>query len=326
MVDISRETAWEMFKKLLLIRRVEEKIIYLFTQRQIRCPIHLSIGEEAIAVGICQALSAEDMVFSNHRCHAHYLAKGGSLKRMFAELYGRQTGCCQGMGGSMHLVDQSVNMMGSSSIVASSVPLAVGCAWRMKLKKRPVVTVSFFGDGAMEEGVLYESMNFAALHKLPIIFVCEDNGLATYTPLSQRQPKAAISQRASAFMTCQSIKKGHDCGKIYQMIKTVIANNIFPAFLHIQTLRFTEHVGPKYETEAGVIDKELMKKAVEHYCPIKFWSKFLERHGMFRSSLETKNILADIDRSISEAITFAQLSPFPSHNILKNITWRLDNE
>jgi len=320
MGKVEKNIALQMLTKLLLIREVEKKIIYLFAQRQMRCPIHLSIGEEASAVGVCQALKREDMVFSNHRCHAHYLAKGGSVKRMFAELYGRDTGCCRGMGGSMHLVDQSVNMMGSSSIVASSVPIAVGAAWRNKLQNNKIITAVFFGDGAMEEGVIYESMNFAVLHNLPIFFVCENNELATYTPIADRQPKNAIVKRAQAFMGYYAIKNGFDCAEIYNTTKVIISSRRYPIFIHIPVVRFTEHVGTKYEIDVGIVDLKKIQHQMNDSCPVRFWENYLLKNYSCITHDEIQSIILSIKEIIDEAVDFAQKSSFPEPDFLQKIT------
>ncbi len=157
------------------IRLFEEKIVQLYPQQQMRTPVHLCIGQEAIAAGVCQFLKKEDFCFSNHRCHGHYIAKGMSLSSIMAELYGKSTGCCAGKGGSMHLVDPENGILATTAIVGGGIPLAVGAALSLKMKKRKNIVAVFFGDGAVDQGVFYESLNFAALKKLPVLFVCENN-------------------------------------------------------------------------------------------------------------------------------------------------------
>ena len=181
---------------MLRIRRVEEAIADRYVEQEMRCPTHLCIGQEAIAVGVCDVLERKDKVFSNHRAHGHYLAKGGDLSAMIAELYGRVTGCCGGRGGSMHLIDLDAGVMGTTPIVGGTIPVATGSAWASALQKRGEVTVVFFGEGCFEEGVMHESLNFAALHKLPIVFICENNEFSVYTPLSLRQPQRQQHQIA----------------------------------------------------------------------------------------------------------------------------------
>src|SRR3989344_7824434 len=169
---------YKFYRSLYRIRRVEEEIARVYPTNKIKSPVHLSIGQEAVSVGVCLALDSQDIVFGTYRGHALYLAKGGNLKKMIAELYGRATGCAKGKGGSMHLIDVTAGVMGGSAVVGTTIPQAVGYAYALKIKKSSSVVVSFFGDGAVEEGVFHESMNFAALKNLPIIFVCENNSYA----------------------------------------------------------------------------------------------------------------------------------------------------
>ena len=182
--DIARQLYYQMLR----IRMVEEAIADLYAQQDMRCPIHLCIGQEAVAVGVCAALAADDYVLSGHRSHGHYLAKGGNLPAMLAEFYGKVTGCCQGKGGSMHLVDLAAGFLGAVPIVGSTMPIAVGTALASVMRGESRVTAVFFGEGATEEGVFHESLNFAALQKLPVVFVCENNLYSVYSPLAVRQP------------------------------------------------------------------------------------------------------------------------------------------
>src|SRR3972149_11018294 len=187
-----------LFRSMLRIRRIEEALADRYAEQEMRCPMHLCIGQEAIAVGVCAALFANDVMFSNHRAHGHYLAKGGNLNALIAELYGRSTGCCGGRGGSMHLIDLDVGFMGATPIVGGTVPLAVGAAWAARLQAQDRLGVAFFGDGCFEEGVMHESLNFASLHQLPVLFVCENNNFSVYTPLRERQPARSIHAVAQA--------------------------------------------------------------------------------------------------------------------------------
>src|SRR5581483_333859 len=182
-MDISK-----LYHQMLRIRAVEEAIAALYSEQQMRCPVHLSIGQEAVAAGSCAAVEQTDYAMSGHRSHAHYLAKGGSLRAMMAEIYGKAAGCCGGKGGSMHLVDLAAGFLGAVPIVGSTIPIAVGTAFASKARGESRVTLSFFGEGATEEGVFHESINFASLKKLPVVFVCENNFYSVYSPLSVRQP------------------------------------------------------------------------------------------------------------------------------------------
>ena len=178
----------DLIRSMTRIRMVEEEIANRYSQQQMRCPVHLSIGQEASAVGVCSVLKNTDLVFSGHRNHAHYLAKGGSLKKMINEIYGNSNGCSGGRGGSMHLTDIPSGFVASTPIVASTIPIAAGAALSVQAKNTDQVVVVFFGDGAMESGVTYETLNFAAVKNLPILFVCENNRYSVYSPLSVRQP------------------------------------------------------------------------------------------------------------------------------------------
>src|SRR5580704_14655173 len=178
----------QLFTAMLRIRLIEEEIAARYAQEKMRCPIHLSIGQEAVAVGVSSVLRRTDQIVTTHRCHAHYLAKGGDLKAMLCELMGREPGCCSGRGGSMHLFDRDAGVLLSLPIVAASIPIGVGAAFAMKRKKQDNVAVIYLGDASVEEGVFHESANFAALRRLPAIFICENNLYSVYTALHDRQP------------------------------------------------------------------------------------------------------------------------------------------
>jgi acetoin:2,6-dichlorophenolindophenol oxidoreductase subunit alpha len=176
----SKKLLKNLYKRMILIRICEESFVEPILSDEVRCPCHLYSGEEAVATGICASLTDRDYIFGNHRSHGHYLAKGGGLKELVAEIYCRESGCSCGRGGSMHLIDPEKGVLGVAPIVAGTVSLALGAALASSIRRDDRVTVSFFGDGATGEGVLYESLNFAALKKLPIIFVCENNLYATH--------------------------------------------------------------------------------------------------------------------------------------------------
>ena len=181
-------TLKKLYREMVRIRIVEESIAEHYPEQEMRCPVHFSIGQEAVAVGVCVHLDPSDHVFSNHRSHGHYLAKGGDLKAMVAEIYGKEAGCSRGFGGSMHLLDLKHGFLGAAPIVGSTIPIAVGSALTATVKEEDRVTVVFLGDGATEEGVFSESLNFAALKQLPVVFVCENNLYSVYSPLSVSQP------------------------------------------------------------------------------------------------------------------------------------------
>src|SRR5258708_10436408 len=178
----------DLYRQMLRIRLVEERIGELYAEQEMRCPTHLSIGQEATPVGISAHLRRDDMVFSNHRSHGHYLAKGGDLKGMLAERYGSETGCAAGKGGRQHLIEVECGFMGSAPILASTISVGVGAAWAARMEGRDQVAVVYFGDGATEEGAFHEALNFAGTYKLAVLFVCENNLYSVHSALNVRQP------------------------------------------------------------------------------------------------------------------------------------------
>ena len=179
----------KLLKEMYLVRLTDTYIAEKYSEQKMRCPIHLSLGQEGPSAAMCLNLKKNDLAISYHRSHAHYLNKGGSLKKFIAELYGKKTGCSKGIGGSMHLIDLKKNFLGSTAIVSNSIPVGVGYAFSKKLKKSNSRVCIFLGDAGTEEGVFYESANFAALKNLPVVFFCENNKYSVYSNLSKRQPK-----------------------------------------------------------------------------------------------------------------------------------------
>lgn len=303
----------ELFRAMTRIRRVEEAIADRYREQEMRCPVHLCIGQEAIAAGICAVLDPADRVFSNHRAHGHYLAKGGDLNAMVAELYGRAGGCCGGRGGSMHLIDLAVGFMGATPIVGGTVPLAVGSAWASSLRQDGKVTVVFFGDGCFEEGVMHESLNFAALHQLPVIFVCENNGLSVYTPRNQRQPSRPIHRVAEAHGVTAVAGNGNDAEEVLALGRNAIdcaRRGLGPQFLELSTYRWREHCGPDFddglryratsEIEAGLQDCPIarLRRKIEFFDPA------------FREAIDRMDV--EIAREIDAAFAFALASSHPA--------------
>ena len=244
----------QLFWQALRIRRVEERIIKLYPSDLIQSPVHLSIGQEAVAVGLCEPLRRDDLLFGTYRSHAFYLAKGGDLKEMVAELCGRQDGMAKGKAGSMHLTAPDVGFMGSSAVVASSIPHAVGAALAAKLRKTGQVIVTAYGDGATEEGVYHESLNFAALYQLPVLFVCENNGLAVHAPQAERQGYRTAEQPALYGIEAEILREGWDfeaVGDVTARLVEAIRADGKPRYLEIKTYRYNEHVGPGEDFDAG---------------------------------------------------------------------------
>ncbi len=243
----------ECFEDILRIRLVEEAIAGEYPKQEMRCPVHLSIGQEAAAVGICQALRSDDWVFSAHRCHAHYLAKGGDLTRMLAEIYGRSIGCVGGRGGSMHLSDLDSGFVAATPIVGSTIPIAVGAALTSQLNATSRVVVAFFGEAAVETGVLHESINFACVRKLPVIFACENNQYSVYSPMEVRQPgNRRPSEAAAGHGLPTSVVDGNDVQAVWVASTDAVARaraGDGPTFIEMPTYRSRQHCGPDFDDD-----------------------------------------------------------------------------
>ena len=274
---ISNNNLKILYKEILKIRFVEEGISNRYSEQEMRCPIHLSIGQEAIAVGVCRNLNNKDQIVSNHRCHAHYLAKGGDINKMINELYGNSDGCTGGRGGSMHLFDQNRGVLCSVPIVSSAIPLGIGAGFSFKYKKQNNVVVIFLGDAAIEEGVFYESLNYAKILSLPILFVCENNLFSCFTNIEERQPKNLIKNISKTFEIKTSFLNGNDTIKIFNTTKKIISEikkNKQPQFILLDTFRMFEHCGPNQDDYLNYRDPKLIKKWSKN-CPLKKMEKLL---------------------------------------------------
>lgn len=298
----------DLLKKMMFIRGIEEELAKRYSEQEMRCPMHLCIGQEAIAVGVCENLNINDKMFSNHRAHGHYLAKGGSAEKLVAEIYGKETGCCGGRGGSMHLIDLSVGFMGATPIVGGTVPLAVGAAWALKLKNKNDVAVIFLGDGCFEEGVVHESLNFSVLHKLPIIFICENNNFSVYTPRNLRQPDRPIYKIAESHGLNSRLIDGNNIQQVIEHSNEMIElarSGDGPQFMECVTYRWREHCGPDFDDHLGYRSNEtieLGKKA----CPIQ---TLIDNQNI--TSKDVNNILSVQINMISEIFNFAITSKYP---------------
>jgi pyruvate dehydrogenase E1 component alpha subunit len=297
---------------------VEEKIAELYSQQEMRCPVHLSIGQEGVAVGVCRHLNEKDIVMSAHRAHAHYLAKGGDLKSMIAELYGKETGCAMGKGGSMHLVDLNSGFFAAVPIVGSTIPIAVGVAWAFKLKKSCNIVTVFLGDGATEEGVFFESLDFASLKNVPILFVCENNFYSVYSQLDVRQ---AAGRKLSVLAESHGIRSfngdGNNVDQVSRLTKEAIKyikTNEAPAFIELNTFRWLEHCGPNGDDHLGYRKKGELDIWVKK-DPIKSFKNKMIANQKLNEKEILENIKA-ISIEIDDAFKFAKESPFPDKNLL----------
>ena len=280
---------------------VEERIIALYPTNRIQSPVHLCIGHEALAAGACRALRPTDLLFATYRSHGFYLAKGGDLGRLCAELLGRRDGCARGKGGSMHLAAPEVGFMGTSAIVASTIPHAVGAALAAERLAKDQIVVAAFGDGATEEGVYHESLNFASLHRLPVLFLCDNNGLAVHSTLSGRQAYRIASHAQAYGIPVARCPDGRDPLAVYRTVAAAvdaIRVERAPRFVEVETYRYREHVGPGEDYDAGYRARE-GHEAWAAADPLIVERELLARHR------------PRIQDEIDEAWAFAEASPPP---------------
>ncbi len=301
----------DLYAKVYLIRMAEEKIRRHYPEDEMFTPVHLSIGEEAIAAGICQALGPADQLFGTYRSHGIYLARTGETDKFFAELYGRETGAAKGRAGSMHLSLPDVGFCGSSAVVGTIIPIAVGAAFADKRKKNNNITAVFFGDGALEEGVFWESINAASLMKLPVLFICEDNGLAIHSTIAERQGFNSIGEIVSKFKCNVFTEESTDPEIIHSIACKAIGainGSGFPSFMHLKYYRYLEHVGIEEDFQFGYRSR----KEFEHWLkidPVKIQREKLKTLGVPED--EISEMESEINRRIAESIRFAKKSPFP---------------
>jgi pyruvate dehydrogenase E1 component alpha subunit len=308
--------ATTLLREMIRIRTAEETVARLYPEQEMRTPTHFSIGQEAVSVGVCQALEITDVAYSGHRCHGEYLAKGGSLLGMFAELYGRIDGCCKGRGGSVHLNAPEVGLIASSAILGETIAAAVGSAWAFKMDGSSRIAVTFFGDGVTEEGIMHECLNFASVQQVPVLFVCANNGLSTNTPLSVRQPKGhQIWTWAAGYGIPSASVDGNDVFAVYEAAQQAVEHvrsGKGPYFLEASYFRARVHVG--YETDEMKNFAFRSKEAVEAGLaqdPVARATSRLVGEGVCTE--------ADVDawtaaclRELDEVVAAAKASPYPS--------------
>lgn len=303
-------TAARLYESLLRIRRVEEEIARIYWSDKIKSPVHLSIGQEAVSVGVCDVVRGNDIVSPTYRGHAAYLAKGGDLRGMIAELFGKASGCAAGKGGSMHLIDADRQVVGTSAVVGTTIPVAVGHALAHRGTDRAVI--AFFGDGATEEGVFYESVNFAALFKLSVLFVCENNFFAIHTGQERRWANNDLCGRVKAFgLPAHKI----DSGDIFEIrdrandCLTKLRAGEGPQFMECMTYRWKEHVGPEEDFDAGYRSHEEIRPWMEADQVVRL-ATIIDPET--RQRVETK-----IEAEIKDAFEFAENDRFPGAEELK---------
>jgi TPP-dependent pyruvate/acetoin dehydrogenase alpha subunit len=311
-LDLNSELLRHLYYEMLRIRLFQLRIESHYLENEMRTPIHLCIGQEAVAVGVCAHLRKEDYISSNHRGHGHYLAKGGSLKALVAELYCKSTGCSKGRGGSMHLVDVSVGHYGSSSIVGGGIPIGTGMGLAIKMKKESRVSVIFFGDGAADEGVLYESVNFAILKKLPVIFVLENNQYSICSHVSSRQASDNPFHAMPVELLLTGKVDGNDVLEVYRTAGEAVQRaryDLGPSFIECLTYRLRGHAGVRSQDARGYRTCEEVEKW-EARCPIQSLGKKLLETGVITPA-EIEVIKKRLEDELDDAFSTAMKDRLP---------------
>lgn len=307
-----RHTLLSLYSMMVRIRAFEDCVADLIDAGEIQCPCHLYTGQEAVAAGVCSSLGTDDWVYSTHRSHGHYIAKGGDLKALMAELFGRKNGCSHGHGGSMHLAQPDKGLPGSSAIVAGTISLAVGTGLAFSIRENPFVSVAFFGDGATNEGLFYEALNFAALKKLPVLFICENNLYSTHLPIDQCLANPQIIKIARAFGISGKRINGNDVIEVYNAATTAIEEirkGNGPVFLECMTYRWRGHVGPRDDIDKGLRSKDELDRWIRS-CPIERLGRYLIAQGIIDDA--GMSILKEgIANEIREAVIYAKTAPSP---------------
>ena len=322
----SKDFLHGLYRRMLTMRICEESLVEPIYTGAIRCPVHLYSGEEAIATGICAAISEEDYAFGTHRSHAHYLAKGGGIRKLVAEVFGNTRGCSKGRGGSMHVIEPEKGVMGAAPIVAGTIPLALGAALASRIRKETKVTVAFFGDGATGEGVLFESLNFAAVKKLPILFVCENNFYSTHMPIRECRPDIDIYEIGKPFGIKSWKVDGNDVLEVYEVAKEAVEmsrNGNGPGFLECVTYRLRGHVGPDDNIQGTHTDIRPAEEIEEwrKRDPIDNFEKYLLENKVLSES-EIEEIKREIEQEVEEAHEFAKNSPYPDESELTKYVFK----
>lgn len=310
-MNVSQQQGKALYRMMTRIRVFENKTADLVEAGEVKTPCHLYVGQEAVAAGVCAALRKEDYVWGGHRSHGHYLAKGGDLNLMMAEIFCKHTGCSEGRGGSMHLFAPEVGVLGTVPLVAATIPLAVGTALASKLRKDGGVSVPFFGDGATEEGHFHESMNLAAVYRLPVVFVCENNFYASHLGLLERRVSDNIVRSGDAHGVPAEAVDGNDVGAVLDAATRAVARaraGEGPSLIEARTFRWRGHVGASFDMDVGVRRKDELDAWLEK-DPIARLRSHLEGLGAPADMFE--RIDRDAADEVDAAIAFARQSPEP---------------
>lgn len=321
--DVDIHSLRRLLLTMMRIREFEERVADLVEQKKIITPCHLYIGQEAVATGICHALRKDDYVFGTHRSHGHYLAKGGDMKAAMAEIFGRVTGCSRGRGGSMHLVAPEVGILGTSSIVAGSLPIAVGTALAESIRGTGRVAAVFHGDAVPEEGIWHESANLAAVRKLPVIFVCENNLYSSHMPLAKRRVRDNIHEIARDHGLEAAVVDGNNVLEVLYAARKAVDRaraGLGPSFIECRTYRWRGHVGPNYDIDKGLRSQEELNAWMAR-CPIKNFAGFLIRIKV-ASEADVEHMWSEVRAEVDEAVAFAVSSPFPDVSELMTYVYK----
>ncbi len=320
---IRAEELKPMLSKMLMIRCAEEAVGRLIESKEAVCPCHLGIGQEAVAVGISAALRNTDRAYGNHRSHSHYLAMGGGLFEMFAEILGKEAGASRGMGGSMHLQAPEVGFAGSVPIVGATIPVAVGAALAAKMDGKGDVALCYFGDGACEEGVLHESLNLASVYQVPVLFVCENNLYASHLDIQLRQPSDSTCRFAEAHSIPYSLVDGNDViavAKAARELITAARESCRPGFLEAVTFRWRGHVGPKEDIDVGVRRKPGILAAWKQRDPVRRLQEAMIA-AKFLDDTEFKAMESSVRADVGEAVMRARKAPYPPASALLDLVY-----
>ena len=322
MTDTKTIPLKSLLDTMTFLRCFEEKIVEVYGKQDMKTPVHLYVGQEAIATGVGANLEKRDYLVTTHRSHAHCLVKGADPEALYAEFYGRVTGCCKGMGGSMHPAFPELGITGTSAIVGGGIPHGVGTALAAKLRGEDRISAVFFGDGASEEGSFHESLNFAALKRLPVLFVCENNGYATVSPLKSRQPNPDVSERAKGYGIRAEKVDGNDVTAVYEAAREAVeyvrAGN-GPAFLEAVTYRWKGHVGPEEDWSRGGRPKEELDEWKKR-CPIERALDTMLAQGYSREEYDGR--VAEIKAGLDTAIENARNAPMPPVEQMEEFLFR----
>ncbi|MFO7558727.1 MAG: thiamine pyrophosphate-dependent dehydrogenase E1 component subunit alpha [Desulfobacterales bacterium] len=324
--EIAPEILLKLIRTMLLIRKFEEKIIDVYPAQDMKTPVHLYIGQEAVAAGVCVNLAKDDYLFTNHRSHGHCLAKGADPGKLYAEFYGRTDGYCKGKGGSMHLAIPEIGIPGTSAIVGGGIPLGVGTALASKMKGDEKISAVFFGDGAVDEGVFHESLNFASLKKLPVIFVCENNFYSVNSHISARQPHDNIAKRAESYEVQGIQVNGNDVIAVYRASKAAvnrIRKNDGPTLIECRTYRWKGHVGSDCDYEMGCRPEGELNDWMAK-CPIEIFKRQLIEDDIL-SEEQFQSVVDKIDADLMRALEWAKKSPYPDKKtVLSNVYFGME--